>query len=299
MILKQDFNLFLFNVIFLIFYITTATKTFADESKLPTTCEINSRNISCINLDISEDFKTYFFREPFRIQFVFKNLLIIKNKKKYNNDFFREVRLNENSKSKSTVVLEFKDPTIISDISYYEISDKKINLIIYFSKTSEANYAIAKHFLHKNDGDFFSLEDKLEFKTNKLQTKSQEISLPLLKKQELKKTNFKKDYVVFIDPGHGGKDPGAIGYLGTFEKNITLKASLLLAKKLKNIDKITPILSRNSDVYLKLKNRTMLAKKIRQIFSFLFMLTQVKINKQLGFLFSVYLTKLQIGRLKC
>ena len=94
-----------------------------------------------------------------------------------------------------------------------------------------------------------------------MQTKSQEISLPSFKKQKLKKTNFKKDYVVFIDPGHGGKDPGAIGYLGTFEKNITLKASLLLAKKLKNIDKITPILSRNSDVYLTLKNRTMLAKK--------------------------------------
>ena len=63
MILKQDFNLFFFNVIFLIFYITTATKTFADESKLPTTCEINSRNISCINLDISEDFKKLIYLE--------------------------------------------------------------------------------------------------------------------------------------------------------------------------------------------------------------------------------------------
>ena len=55
-----------------------------------------------------------------------------------------------------------------------------------------------------------------------------------LKKYDDKIQKEKKDnYVVFIDPGHGGRDPGAIGTLGTLEKDITLKVSLELAKALK------------------------------------------------------------------
>ena len=44
----------------------------------------------------------------------------------------------------------------------------------------------------------------------------------VIKKQNFNKIKSKKNYVVFIDPGHGGKDPGAIGQLGSLEKNITL-----------------------------------------------------------------------------
>ena len=40
--------------------------------------------------------------------------------------------------------------------------------------------------------------------------------------------NAKK--IVVIDAGHGGHDPGAIGYSGVYEKNITLS----VAKELKN-----------------------------------------------------------------
>jgi N-acetylmuramoyl-L-alanine amidase len=38
----------------------------------------------------------------------------------------------------------------------------------------------------------------------------------------------KRKYVVVIDPGHGGKDPGAIGKAGTYEKDITLRVGLEL-----------------------------------------------------------------------
>mgnify|MGYP006251304411 FL=1 len=63
-----------------------------------------------------------------------------------------------------------------------------------------------------------------------------------------------------IDPGHGGRDPGAIGRLGTLEKNITLKTSIMLMKALKRYNNINPILSRDKDIYLSLKERTKLAK---------------------------------------
>ena len=60
----------------------------------------------------------------------------------------------------------------------------------------------------------------------------------LITKAQLK--NDTKSFVVVLDAGHGGKDPGAIGQLGSLEKNITLKASILLAKELRRNKKIIP-----------------------------------------------------------
>jgi len=65
---------------------------------------------------------------------------------------------------------------------------------------------------------------------------------------------------VFIDAGHGGKDPGAIGKSKTLEKNITLAASVELADRLRGTGLITPVLSRTDDRYLKLRQRIKLAR---------------------------------------
>ena len=39
---------------------------------------------------------------------------------------------------------------------------------------------------------------------------------------------------IVIDPGHGGKDPGAIGKKGAYEKDVVLAISLILAKILRD-----------------------------------------------------------------
>ncbi|MDB2390554.1 N-acetylmuramoyl-L-alanine amidase [Alphaproteobacteria bacterium] len=67
-------------------------------------------------------------------------------------------------------------------------------------------------------------------------------------------------WVVFIDAGHGGKDPGAIGRAGTKEKDITLAASHELARQLRATGRVTPILARRDDRYLKLRERIRLAR---------------------------------------
>ena len=71
----------------------------------------------------------------------------------------------------------------------------------------------------------------------------------------------KEQYVIAIDAGHGGKDPGAVGRKGTTEKSINLS----IAKKLKKyIDKepnMRAVLTRDKDVYVKLADRI---RKIRK-----------------------------------
>ncbi len=75
---------------------------------------------------------------------------------------------------------------------------------------------------------------------------------------------------IFIDPGHGGKDPGTIGRhqigketLELKEKDIVLKISLMLADLLKRrYPEKQVILSRSDDRYLTLEERTEMANSI-------------------------------------
>lgn len=68
---------------------------------------------------------------------------------------------------------------------------------------------------------------------------------------------------IVIDPGHGGKDPGATGYLkGVLEKNVTLEISERLAIKIRQKLGCDATLTRNGDTYLSLEERTAIANTI-------------------------------------
>ncbi|MHA7870972.1 MAG: N-acetylmuramoyl-L-alanine amidase, partial [Hyphococcus sp.] len=59
--------------------------------------------------------------------------------------------------------------------------------------------------------------------------------------------------VVVIDPGHGGRDPGAQGQSGTYEKTVTLAAALKLSEILKARGDYDVVLTRQSDSDPKIK----------------------------------------------
>ena len=63
---------------------------------------------------------------------------------------------------------------------------------------------------------------------------------------------------IFIDPGHGGKDPGAVGN-GLKEKDLTLKITKKIQSLLGEYQNISVKLSRTTDVYLSLSERANLA----------------------------------------
>ena len=64
---------------------------------------------------------------------------------------------------------------------------------------------------------------------------------------------------VCIDPGHGGKDPGAVGN-GLLEKDVALDISLKLADKLNDYD---ILLTRNKDEYVPLSERAAIANEAK------------------------------------
>ena len=116
---------------------------------------------------------------------------------------------------------------ILSSCSYNEIEVKK--KIIKFDKTN-----------------------KLVFLTDK------KLDEELRKEKE----KINKKHIIVIDPGHGGKDPGAIGVNGTFEKNV----NLLFAKIIRSVlssNNVKVKLTRTDDRYLYLRERINFAENLK------------------------------------
>ena len=67
-------------------------------------------------------------------------------------------------------------------------------------------------------------------------------------KQEIK--------TIVIDPGHGGRDPGAIGPSGVKEKDVVLAISLALRDELKKKKDLKIFMTRSTDKFIPLKKRT-------------------------------------------
>lgn len=72
-----------------------------------------------------------------------------------------------------------------------------------------------------------------------------------------------KDFIVVIDPGHGGHDPGAIGKRGK-EKDINLQVALKVGKLIEtNCKEVKVIYTRKKDVFVTLDGRAAVANKAK------------------------------------
>ena len=188
----------------------------------------------------------------------------------------KNIRLSDNQQSKSLrIVLDLthkapytvfslnNNPRLVIDLESKSYKKKFKNESIYIKnirtrKTDQgvmrivfdinSNFYIDKHFyLKKNEKNIFRLVIDL-----KLNNKGSVI-------YKEKKSRKESKFVITIDAGHGGIDPGAIN-LGQKEKNITL----ISAKELKIIlekKKFKVFLTREDDKFISLRSRRNIAKK--------------------------------------
>lgn len=69
--------------------------------------------------------------------------------------------------------------------------------------------------------------------------------------------------VLVIDPGHGGKDPGALGPQGVMEKHVTLDIARAIAEQLGRRGGVRCLLTRQDDRFLPLADRVAMAREAR------------------------------------
>jgi N-acetylmuramoyl-L-alanine amidase len=121
------------------------------------------------------------------------------------------------------------------------------------------------HKLATNNNNNHHLVVELKNKHASLKNKSEEKiaarSEPEDKPAISSKSTHKKHFIVAIDAGHGGDDPGAKGANGTHEKNVTMA----IAKKLKGLidaqSGFKGVLVRKGDYYVGLRERMKIARK--------------------------------------
>lgn len=71
-----------------------------------------------------------------------------------------------------------------------------------------------------------------------------------------------KPFVVVLDPGHGGEDPGAVGPAGTYEKDVVLAIALKAKALLEQDPRIVVLMTREEDVFIALGDRVRKARGV-------------------------------------
>ncbi len=71
----------------------------------------------------------------------------------------------------------------------------------------------------------------------------------------------KEDRVIVVDPGHGGKDPGAVGRRNTYEKDVVLAIARHVAAEVNEIPGYRAIMTRDDDTFVALRERAEIARE--------------------------------------
>ena len=179
------------------------------------------------------------------------------------NDFGRIIGSGSFVNSKTEKIVIYIDNLKIklsSNIAFIIIDDKVYQMGSKLIKSNDEYYVPIDNFfnilsIHGSDNhsiDYTTMSIALNFKIKN-------IAKPVATVDLTKEKNKWEFNTIIIDPGHGGKDPGSIGYKGTKEKDITLDVAKRLAKKIQKNLKVKTILTRDEDVWMRLQDRTRLA----------------------------------------
>ena len=212
-------------------------------------------------------FSQIFAKTDSKLKVFENNVLIgeiktIQNKKLFSVNDFIEI-------TKSKKFINNKTQKVV-----FYVDNKKIKISneVTFIEIEDSLFQLSSKVINQNDNyympteSFFGIIQNLSISPSIKYTNDEIRLTPIsgLKKtiktvdlrSEKKKWEFK---TIVIDAGHGGKDPGAIGYRGTKEKDIALDVAKRLEKKLSKNMNVKIIMTRDEDVFLRLSERTKIA----------------------------------------
>ena len=164
-------------------------------------------------------------------------------------------------KNKEYVRIDFKNTVYPKDLPEKSVLNKPGVTIISMTRLSEESVRIEISLANHVDTNVFKLS-KIEEKPDRVVI---DIELPEIEKKETTKREQvkieRKEWIVVIDPGHGGEDPGAVGRGGTQEKDVVLRVSRMLKGNLDKRGGYRAFLTRNGDYYVPFNKRLKIARE--------------------------------------
>lgn len=149
--------------------------------------------------------------------------------------------------------------TLITGISQKQVGDK-LQVIASLSKPIDAIPKNQIMILEPNGDNYYRLVfDFVAGKGTAANNNTARNATTASTSTQATKAPAKK-YVIVVDAGHGGKDPGCIGRNGTKEKNVVLSVAKKLKTKL-DAAGFKTYLTRSDDRYLKLAERASIGEK--------------------------------------
>ena len=187
----------------------------------------------------------------------------IQNKNLFSVNDFIEItnskKFINNKTQKAVFYVVDKKIKISNQITFIEIEDNLFQLSSEVVNEDGIYYLPTESFF----GIIQNLSDSssIKYANNEIRFTSIFANKKIVKKNvdlriEQEKWEFK---TIVIDAGHGGKDPGAVGYRGTKEKDIALDVAKRLEKKLSKNMNVKIVMTRDEDVFLRLSERTKIA----------------------------------------
>ncbi|TSJ88281.1 AMIN domain-containing protein [Gilliamella apicola] len=177
------------------------------------------------------------------------------------------LNLNPILKNISTKVLT-RDP-FIKSIRALQLDPKTVRLMIELKQSIDPNtftLSPIAEFKHRLVVDLYPSKPAITDDDPLLALLEEYQKGDLSKKQsQIKSSSNKKKnspIIVMLDPGHGGEDPGAIGYKKTREKDIVLQIARRTYNLLKKEPNIKVYMTRNEDVFIPLKVRVAKARSL-------------------------------------
>ena len=123
--------------------------------------------------------------------------------------------------------------TTDEEVIYTAVFNKNLP---YEVKTTAAKVVLNVYNVeNRQDGVYSATFDKPEFVTYSSEMKDGVLTLKIQNKDKFIKNNELRGVNIVIDAGHGGNELGAIGCLGTKEKDVNLKVAKLLKNNMKSL----------------------------------------------------------------